>query len=130
MNRQRGFTLLEVVVALAILATALYGGLSLLHNAVRNTQYLQDSMLAHWVAMNAVVDLELRRRQGEVVEEEERQVTQYGVAFVLSVKREKDPDPVGAGAEPTADVLSIAVARADQPAALLEELALPGGTLQ
>lgn len=58
-ERARGFTLIEVLVALAVLGIALA---ALTHNIsmnVGNTAYLRERTFAHWVAMNKVAELQL-----------------------------------------------------------------------
>lgn len=59
MWRQRGFTLLEVVVALAILSIALLAAVKGISEHVGNTAYLKERSFAHWVAMNKVAELQL-----------------------------------------------------------------------
>ncbi len=55
----RGFTLLEVMVALAVLAISL-GALSKgVSNYLGNASYLQDRTLATWVAENHVTELQI-----------------------------------------------------------------------
>ena len=54
---QRGFTLLEVLVALLVLALALGALISGGANNSANAAYLRDKTLAHWVAMNKVVEM-------------------------------------------------------------------------
>lgn len=55
----RGFTLIEVLVALAILAIAL-GALVKGGGAnAANAAHLRDKSLAHWVAMNRVAEVQL-----------------------------------------------------------------------
>lgn len=59
--RARGFTLLEVLVALAVLALALAAAVSASAAYVGNQAYLQERTLAHWVARNVLIELQLER---------------------------------------------------------------------
>ena len=55
---QRGFTLIEVLVALAIFGVV---ALTLLEHArlqVRQASGVEDRLLAHWVALNTLTDLQ------------------------------------------------------------------------
>lgn len=58
---QRGFTLLEVMVALAVLAIALAALIKGVSANVDNQAYLRDRTLAHWVGMNKVAEFHARR---------------------------------------------------------------------
>ncbi|AGA35462.1 general secretion pathway protein I [Thioalkalivibrio nitratireducens DSM 14787] len=53
-----GFTLLEVLVALAILAVALGALVKAGSEHARNTYYLQERTLAHWAAQNLLARYE------------------------------------------------------------------------
>ncbi len=57
-----GFTLLEVLVALAILALALSAAIRAAGSYAGNQAYLQERTLAHWVARNALTELQLEPR--------------------------------------------------------------------
>lgn len=59
---QGGFTLLEILVALAILAIALGAIIKVSSNQAINTAHLQEKTLAHWVAMNQIAQLQLDRQ--------------------------------------------------------------------
>ncbi|MGF1643531.1 MAG: type II secretion system minor pseudopilin GspI [Thiotrichales bacterium] len=57
--RQNGFSLLEVILALAVLALALAAIIQTTSSMTRNTAYLQDKTFAHWVAQNRLAELRL-----------------------------------------------------------------------
>ncbi|MET0090102.1 MAG: type II secretion system minor pseudopilin GspI [Candidatus Thiodiazotropha sp.] len=54
-----GFTLLEILIALAILAIAFASIISVSANQSVNVAYLRDKTLAHWVAMNQMTTLQI-----------------------------------------------------------------------
>ncbi len=57
LRKLRGFTLLEILVALAIVSIALSAIVNEVSNNINNAAHLRDKTLAHWVAMNKVVEL-------------------------------------------------------------------------
>lgn len=58
---ERGFTLLEVLVALTIVAIALAAIIKSTGDAARNTAYLRDKTVAEWVALNRLAELRASR---------------------------------------------------------------------
>jgi general secretion pathway protein I len=60
---ERGFTLVEVIVALVVVAVALPALLIALGRQVDGTAYLRDKSIAHWVAANKLAEnrIELAR---------------------------------------------------------------------
>lgn len=61
LSRQRAFTLLEVLVALAIFATVAAAVLTAAASSVRNAARLEEKALAGWIADNQLVELQLQR---------------------------------------------------------------------
>jgi general secretion pathway protein I len=59
-NGQAGFTLLEVMVALAIVAIALGSMIRATGEASVNEAYLQEKTLANWVAINRMAELRIQ----------------------------------------------------------------------
>lgn len=62
----RGFTLLEVLVALVIVGTALGAGLRAVGSLTSNSAGLRASMMATWSAENRLVQIRLGREFPEV----------------------------------------------------------------
>lgn len=57
-----GFTLLEVLVALAVLAFALASLVKGIGGNAANEAYLRDKTLAQWVAMNVAAEMQLEEK--------------------------------------------------------------------
>ena len=76
-RRARGFTLVEVLVALVVVGVALPALLSQVMSQVDGTIALREQTVAHWVAQNQWARLQLQRRlsgqslKGEASGEEE-----------------------------------------------------------
>jgi general secretion pathway protein I len=58
-RRQRAFTLIEVIVALFIVALGLGALLSTLTSSAGNLEHLRDKSFAQWVALNHVTEVRL-----------------------------------------------------------------------
>ena len=58
-SRNRAFTLVEVMVALAVVAIAVPALLLTLSQQIDGTRYLQDRIQAQWIAANRLAELRL-----------------------------------------------------------------------
>ena len=56
---QKGFTLIEIMVALMVMAIALAAVMTTMGGAIRNAAGLQERTFAHWVAMNQMAKIQL-----------------------------------------------------------------------
>ncbi len=68
-----GFTLVEVLVALSVIAIALAAVLKGASEGASSARYLRDKTFAHWVAMNTITEVQVRgqwpspgKKEGEV----------------------------------------------------------------
>jgi general secretion pathway protein I len=66
LSRQGGFTLLEVLVALVIVGTALGAGLRAVGSLTSNSAGLRTSMMATWSAENRLVQIRLGKEFPEI----------------------------------------------------------------
>lgn len=58
-NTNAGFTLIEVLIALAILSISLTAIIKSTSQNIKDTVYLQDKTIANWVGMNALNEARL-----------------------------------------------------------------------
>ena len=66
--RPRGFTLIEVLAALVIVALGMLGVIQAVTQTARNGTYLREKTLAHWVALNVITERRLQPSPPEVSE--------------------------------------------------------------
>ena len=73
-NKSQGFTLIEVIVALAIVAIAMGAVMSSVTANIGNAAALKERSIAHWVAMNKMAEMQVSkayprgRRSNETIE--------------------------------------------------------------
>ncbi len=65
-RRARGFTLIEVLAALVIVALGMMGVIEAVTQSARSGGYLREKTLAHWVAMNVIAERRLAAQAPEV----------------------------------------------------------------
>lgn len=92
MRSARGFTLVEVLVALGIVAVALVAGLRASAALTSNAQRQSDVLLAHLCAENEMARLRLSR-QMPGVGDSELACEQGGQAFTVRLKVSGTPNP-------------------------------------
>ncbi len=63
--RPAGFTLVEVLVAMGVVAIGMSAAIKAVSGYVTNTTWMRDRTYAHWVAMNTLTELRLRDRSPE-----------------------------------------------------------------
>lgn len=112
MRRPRAFTLVEVLVALALLAVALAAGMRALAQSADGAGTLKARTLALWVAQNRLAQAQLEpssagNARGEAV--------QAGTRFVWEVRAGGTPNPAFRR-------IDITVAAADAPDYTLAQL--------
>ena len=67
-RRTRGFTLIEVLAALVIVALGMLGVIQAVTQTARNGTYLREKTLAHWIAMNVITERRLLAAPPDVAE--------------------------------------------------------------
>jgi general secretion pathway protein I len=108
----RGFTLIEVLIALVVAATALTLGFGAVGGSAQRLARVEESMLTRWAIENVVADLTLRAERiepGRHVFDE----TLLGRGFVVTAEVERD-------AEPPVLVIDLVVAHRETPTVELD----------
>jgi general secretion pathway protein I len=65
---QHGFTLIEVLAALVIVALGMIAAIQAVTQSARNGTYLRDKTLAHWIGMNVLTERRLQAAAPDVAE--------------------------------------------------------------
>ncbi|WP_031549651.1 type II secretion system minor pseudopilin GspI [Parvularcula oceani] len=104
-DTQTGLTLIEVLVALAVLASAVGAILIMMSTQTRNAAALRDNALARIVAENAMVEIALGVGEGD--DPSPSGTAEIG-GTVYEWQANRDPAPL-----PRAEIVSVAVRRAD-----------------
>ena len=60
-HHHRGFTLIEILVALAIIAIALAALIKASGSHTASVAYIKQKSIAHWVAMNEITELKIKQ---------------------------------------------------------------------
>ncbi len=80
-----GFTLLEVLVALAVFAVAAVALMRVSESQLTLSRQIEDKTFAHWVALNLITELQLRQAWNEPGEEKTR-MPMAGRQWAVTVK--------------------------------------------
>ncbi len=83
--RTRGFTLLEVMVALAVIAIGLGAVITEASRNISNASLLQDKTLGHWIASNKSVEMQVSKEWPSTGEQKE-DVEMAGREWHLTLK--------------------------------------------
>lgn len=114
MNRDRGFTLLEVLIALAIFALCASVLLEQTSRSLRQQQALEARTLARWVAENHLIELQMRGEWLPAGSNDE--------SLDMAKQSWKIETRVEATADPDLERVDIAVSRTDAEDAVLDRL--------
>ncbi len=82
-NKQRGFTLFEVLVALAILSITMVAAIVTTDNVLEKTMHLEKKLLAHFVGMNILnnYQLNMSARNTDVTRDNHGKITMRNQEF-------------------------------------------------
>ena len=90
MKARRGFTLIEVMVALMVLAVAFSAGYRALGQSTNNADLLKRRALAQWVAQNQLAMMQLNATSAASGTGEQKQA---GIDFVWQATLAPTPNP-------------------------------------
>jgi general secretion pathway protein I len=90
-TRQTGFTLIEVLLALAIIAIALTALLKVTAQNVANTARIKDKTISHWIALQGVTMIQLGLLTPTMEQEITQVTTMLGQRWYWRVKMNKTP---------------------------------------
>ncbi len=93
MSKARGFTLLEVLVALTVIAFALGSIIKVAGSSAANASYLRDKTFAHWVAANHLAEMQTKDNPWPTKGGDEGTVEMAGREWFWTTEVLDTPDP-------------------------------------
>lgn len=92
-NKNSGFTLIEVMVALTIIAISLGALLSTSGSQASNVTYLKQKTLAHWVAVNELTQIRIGKEFPDVGDKKgSTKMAGFEWHWVRTTKKTEDPN--------------------------------------
>jgi general secretion pathway protein I len=140
MTQSRGFTLIEVLVALAIVTVGMAALLSALSSSADSTGYLRDKTLAEWVALNRIEEVRLATQLPEKKKSDgtaelagrkwkwQQEVQDTTVAGILRVDVRVKPEEVAGDSSWYAELSGIRANTLSNPSGIIDYYARPPST--
>ena len=92
-NKTRGFTLIEILVALAIIAIALAALIKASGNHTYSASYLKQKSIGHWVAMNEISLLHVTHAWPDLgTQKKSADMADHEWFWLREVKKTPDPN--------------------------------------
>lgn len=86
---QQGFTLVEILIALAVLAIVMSALLVSSSNYVNNAAYLKQTTLAQWVAENVATEYQVKNKFPRIGSKQDGETEMAGVKWRWRVQTKK-----------------------------------------
>lgn len=93
MKAARGFTLLEVLVALTVIAFALGSIIKVTGSGAANASYLRDKTFAHWVAANHLAQIQTKDNPWPSKGKDDGEMEMAGREWFWTTQVSDTPDP-------------------------------------
>lgn len=90
-NKNLGFTLIEVLLALSIIAIALTALLKATAQNIENTQRIKEKTISHWIAMQGVSMIQLNLVQISLSQESTQETTMLNQKWFWRAKASSTP---------------------------------------
>jgi len=141
MTRARGFTLIEVLVALAIVTIGMAALLSALSSSADSSSYLRDKTFAEWVALNRIEEVRLATALPEKKKSDgtaelagrkwkwQQEVQDTTVTGILRIDVRVKPEEISGDSNWYAEVSGIRGNTLSNPSGIIDYYARPPGNL-
>ena len=91
-NRNRGFTLMEMMVAMTILAVGMGAIISASAGAAHNATILRDKEVARWVALNKLTEMQVLQQWSTTDQKGSVDMLKTKWHWVARIQKVQDPD--------------------------------------
>ena len=91
-RRQRGFTLMEMMVAMTILAVGMGAIIKASAGAAGNASFLRDKEVARWVALNKLTEMQVLQEWGTSNKKGDVEMLKTRWYWQAKIRKVEDPD--------------------------------------